>query len=233
MTVELYCGDCLDILPTLEAGSVDAVITDPPYTLASSSTRRGSRPQSPVGDWVNAARWYSDWIGECLRVTSEAAPIWIHGNWRTLPVLEIAVQSLASRITSVLVWDKDWPGVGPLAGLRNTYELCFLIAQPKFKIPDRTIGDIWTVPWASARPNGHTQEKPQELAERMLAASEIAESAVVLDCFMGSGTTGVACVQTGRNFIGIEIDPGYFEIAQQRITAAQNEARQLTLEEAT
>ena len=54
----------------------------------------------------------------------------------------------------------------------------------------------------------------------------------VLDCFLGSGTTGVACVQTGRNFIGIEIDPGYFEIAKQRIEAAQNEMVQLELQEA-
>ena len=119
--VRLIQGDCLDVMRTLPDGCVDAVVTDPPYLLGSASTRRGTRPQSPIADWVNAARWYADWLGHCLRIVKPTGALWIHGNWRGLPVIEIAAQSLARRITSVLIWHKDWPGVGSLAGLRNTY----------------------------------------------------------------------------------------------------------------
>jgi site-specific DNA-methyltransferase (adenine-specific) len=225
MTTELHLGDCLEVMKTLPAGSVDAVVTDPPYLLGSASTRRGTRPQSPMADWVNAARWYTNWLGECLRITTPRAPIWIHGNWRGLPVMEMAAQSLARRITSVLVWNKDWPGVGSMSGLRNTYEVVFLVAQPEFRVLDRTVGDIWTVPWASARPNGHPQEKPVDLAAKMLDVSNLAEHASVLDPFMGSGTTGVACLRGGWNFTGIEIDPAYFAVAKRRIEEAELQMR--------
>jgi DNA modification methylase len=217
--VDLRLGDCLEVMKTLPDGAVDAVITDPPYITGGASTRRGTRAQSPIGDWTNAARWYKDWLSECFRIANSNAPVWMFGNWRTLPVLEIAVQSLARRITSVLVWDKQWIGVGSMNGLRCQYELVFLMGGPDFSIQDRAIGDIWQEKWSSARPNGHTAEKPVSLVERMLSVSMSEQN--ILDPFMGSGTTGVACVQTGRNFIGIEIDPNYFAIAEKRIKDAQ------------
>lgn len=222
----LYCGDCLEILPTLKAGDAHLVIADPPYLLGSASMRRGTRPQSPLGMWANASHWYQDWICECFRITGPAGAIWMFGNWRTLPVLEIAVQALARRITSILVWDKEWIGVGTLKGLRCQYELIFLIGGSEFAIPDRSIGNIWQEKWASARPTGHTSEKPVNLMRRMIDVSALALELTVLDPFMGSGTTGVACVNTGHNFIGIEIDPNYFALAEKRIGKAR---AQLTL----
>ena len=219
--VTLHQGDCLDVLKTLESGSVDAVVTDPPYMLGAASTRRGERPQSPIADWTNASRWYREWLSEAFRIAKPAAPVWMFGNWRTLPVLEIAVQALARRITSVLVWDKEWIGVGSMNGLRCQYELVFLMGGPEFAIGNRSISDIWQEKWASSRPNGHPQEKPIALASRMLDVSETPEGGTILDPFMGSGTTGVACVQTGRKFVGVEIDPAYYAIAQRRIAEAQ------------
>ena len=219
--VQIIHGDCLEVLKTLPSGSVDAVVTDPPYMVGGASTRRGDRPQSPVADWTNSARWYKDWLGECFRVAGDSAPVWMFGNWRTLPVLEIAVQSLARRITSTLVWDKEWIGVGSMNGLRCQYELVFLLGGPNFSIEDRSVGDIWREKWASARPNGHTQEKPVGLASRLMNVSGVHKGATVLDPFMGSGTTGVACINTGRKFIGIEIDEGYCNIARKRIEEAK------------
>jgi len=216
-SVTLICGDCMDALPSIPSSSIDAVITDPPYLLGSASTRRGERPQSPVADWTNASRWYRDWLGEAFRISKEASPVWMFGNWRTLPVLEIAVQSLARRITSTLVWNKDWIGVGSMNGLRCQYELVFLMGGPEFSIANRSVGDIWTEKWASARPTGHAQEKPAALIERMIALSGTTGAATVADMFMGSGTTGVACIRKGCRFIGVEMDHAYFAIAKARI----------------
>jgi site-specific DNA-methyltransferase (adenine-specific) len=230
--VRLHLGDCLDVLRTLESGSVDAVVTDPPYLLGSASTRRGERAQSPVADWTNAARWYRDWLAEAFRIAKPSAPLWMFGNWRTLPVLEIAVQAIARRITSVLVWDKEWIGVGSMNGLRCRYELVFLMGGPEFSIEDRSVADIWREKWASSRPSGHPQEKPVALAARMLDVSGVSPGATALDPFMGSGTTGVACVQTGRKFVGVEIDEAYFKVAERRIDEAYFKVAERRIDEA-
>ncbi len=73
--------------------------------------------------------------------------------------------------------------------------------------------------------NGHPANFPIELPLRLIELFTHASDATILDPFMGSGTTGVACVQTGRNFIGIEIDPGYYAIAEKRIKQAQLQIR--------
>jgi DNA modification methylase len=221
MSIELLQGDCLEIMRGMADASVDAVITDPPYMMGAASTRRGERAQSPIADWTNAARWYKDWLGECFRVAKSDAPVWVFGNWRTLPVLEIAVQSLARHITSTLVWDKQWIGVGSMNGLRCQYGLVFLMGGPDFSIPDRSMGDIWQERWSSARPHGHPAEKPTGLIKRMINVSGLRNGATILDPFMGSGTTGEACIELGCNFMGCEIDPDYFAIAQRRIELAQ------------
>jgi DNA modification methylase len=108
--------------------------------------------------------------------------------------------------------------------------LVFLIGEEDFAIDDRTIGDIWQEKWASARPTGHPQEKPVSLIKRIMNVSGVGKGAIVLDPFMGSGTTGMACVQTGRNFVGIEIDKGYFDIAKARIEKVARNGQQLELE---
>lgn len=215
--IEIYHGDALEVLPSLPSGSADAFATDPPYLLGGASTRRGERPQSPIADWTNASRWYRDWLAESFRISKPACPVWMFGNWRTLPVLEIAVQSLARRITSTVVWNKDWIGVGSMKGLRCQYELVFLMGGSEFSIANRSIGDIWTEKWASARPNGHAQEKPIELMRRIIRISDPPGVGMIVDPFMGSGTTLVAAASEGRNAIGIELEERYCEIAAKRL----------------
>jgi site-specific DNA-methyltransferase (adenine-specific) len=220
----LALGDCLQLLEELQTASVDAVVTDPPYLMGAASTRRGERAQSPIGDWINASHWYKSWLSECFRITKPAAPVWMFGNWRTLPVVEIAAQALARRITSTLVWNKEWIGVGSMNGLRCQYELVFLMGGPEFSIKDRSIGDIWAHKWSSARPNGHPAEKPVTLAKRLVELS-CPEGGLVVDPFMGSGTVLEACVMTGRRCLGFDIDPGYFGKSCDRIRSIKPEER--------
>lgn len=213
--ITIYHGDSLDILPFFCDGSFAATVTDPPYVLGAASTRRGTRPQSPVADWTNASRLYRDWVGEMSRVTSGDGCVWMFGNWRTLPVLEIAVQSLAKKINSVLVWDKEWIGVGSMNGLRNQYELVFLIGGESFAIKDRSLPDVWREKWASSRPSGHPQEKPESLIGRIL---DHTRDGAVIDPFMGSGTTLAAAARSGRRAVGIEMEERYCEMAAKRLS---------------
>ena len=193
----LYLGDCLEILPTL--GKVDCVLADPPYGI-----RADINASKNKGKWGWTYYGETEWdidrppreIFDLCRKMSREQIFW-GGNYFTdhLPVT-----------MRWLVWDK---------GQRN-----FSMADCEF---------AWCSQWKAARifqysrsaalKDGkvHPTQKPVELMKWCL---EFLCSGSVLDPFMGSGTTGVACAKLGRKFIGIEIDPDYFEIACRRIEDA-------------
>ena len=133
------------------------------------------------------------------------------------------VADAGASIESLLVWDKEWIGPGGPIGLRPSYELVALIPFKKFALPNRGLPDIWRHQWSSTKPNGHPAEKPESLLRELVRETP---GRSVLDPFMGSGTTGVACRNLGRKFVGIEIEPKWFDIACKRIDQAQRQ-RQL------
>lgn len=218
MSVELHLGDCLDVLRTLPDNSVDAVVTDPPYGINTKSD--GSGKINPWADLCNAAYWYSAWIGECRRIIAPSGCLWSCLNWRSVVTFQKAACDIGWPIESLLVWDKCWIGPGGTRGLRPSYELVALWGRDSFAVPNRGLADVQRFKWSSHKPNGHPAEKPEALMAWLIEHST-SEGGTVLDPFMGSGTTGVACVQTGRNFIGVEIDPTYYAIAEKRIAEAQ------------
>ena len=210
----LYRGDCMDVLPTLP--KVDAVITDPPYGINTKSD--GSGKLSPWGDLCNAAFWYSAWIGAARSRLTQTGCLWTCLNWRSLPTFQKASCDLGWPIESLMVWDKQWIGPGGNKGLRPSYELVALFAGPDFAIQDRGLPYVQPFPVGSHKPNGHPAEKPIALMEFLVKHSG---SGSIVDCFLGSGTTGVAAIKAGRQFIGIEQDAKWFDIACKRIEDAQ------------
>lgn len=228
--IDLRLGDCLEVMATLPDASVDAVVTDPPYLLGASSARVSADKVRPwASDIENAAYWYTQWYREAWRILKSTGCFWTFSNWHTLAVVQCAAAKSAIRVTSVLVWDKQWPGVGSTRGLRQYYELIALMAKPEFTITDRSLGDIWQHKWSGHKPTGHPQEKPVDLALALMVRSELPPNSIVFDPFMGSGTTGVAALQGGFSFIGIEREPDYFKIAQDRIETAAAALHQLEL----
>lgn len=210
----LYLGDTLEILPTLEM--VGSVVTDPPYGINTKSD--GSGKLSPWGDLVNSALWYREWIGEVRRKLQPTGSLWTCLNWRSLVTFQKAACDLGWPIESLMVWDKQWIGPGGLRGLRPSYELVALFAQPQFAVADRGLADVQPFPVGSHKPTGHPAEKPVALMDFLVKHSG---SGPVLDCFMGSGTTGIAAARAGRPFIGIEQDEKWFDSACRRIEQAQ------------
>ena len=213
--VTLYHGDCLEILPTLADGSVDAVVTDPPYGINTKSDGMGKL--NPWADLCNSSMWYAAWIRESRRV---AGALWSCLNWRSLVTFQKAACDVGWPIESLLVWHKDWIGPGGTRGLRPSYELVAFWSNGR-TIADRGLSDVQTFKWCGHKPSGHPAEKPVGL---MRFCADAVQASVILDPFTGSGTTGVACVKTGRKFIGIEIDEKYCEIAAKRIQNAESEA---------
>lgn len=201
----LYLGDCLKILPTL--GTVDAVVTDPPYGIGYKSGYAtdalwGKARTIAGDDTTNARDAVSAWCGE--------RPCLMFGTWR-------ARRPVNTKM--VLIWDKGGAlGMGDLSlPWKPDHEEIYVLG--KGFVGTRDSGSVLKHhPVQSMAKNGrlHPTQKPVSL---MLDLCRKVPG-IIIDPFMGSGTTGVACVKTGRKFIGIDIDPGYFEIACKRIEDA-------------
>jgi site-specific DNA-methyltransferase (adenine-specific) len=210
--IVIYHGDSRELLPELQ--SVRLVVTDPPYVFGIASTAQESKAGG-WGDLMNSAVWYSSWLAEARRLTAnEQGAAWVFNSWRSFPVLARAAYDVRWPVESLMVWDKEWIGPGGQRGLRPAYELAALFAQPDFAIANRGLPDIWRSKWSSIKPSGHPAEKPVALLRRIIAESG---GGLVLDPFMGSGSTLVASKSEGHNAIGIEIEERYCEIAAKRL----------------
>ena len=194
----LYHGDCLEILPTLP--KVDAVVTDPPYGMGWKTPVSKRRPKSGA------------------QIIGDNAPF-DPSPWTDHPCILWGANHYASRLPDSagwLVWDKRH-NMPP-----NDQSDCEL-AFRNFGGSVRVFRKTWNGGGSLLAENGparmiHPTQKPVVLLEWCLGF--LPEADIILDPFMGSGTTGVACAQLGRKFIGIEIERRYFDIACERIEKA-------------
>ena len=205
--VQLYLGDCLEVLPTLEAGSVDAVVTDPPYGLGGWSSSGGNSISQAEADALNKWDKPPPRLPEILSA-GHVAVCW-GGNH---------LMGILGACRAPLIWDK---------GLRGMHFADGEMAWTNF---DWGTLRILNLPIGSSDTKGrkvHPTQKPTGVMIWSIEKCKVPAGGLVCDPFMGSGTTGVACVKTGRKFIGIEIDEGYFDIAVKRISEAQMQPRLL------
>jgi DNA modification methylase len=210
----LYLGDCRDILPTLP--KVDAVVTDPPYgevNRASGGLRNLDKGAADVADFDLQE------LAENLAKLGRSVYVWC-GTEQVSEFRRALVEQGFS--TRACVWEKTNPS--PMNGeylWLSSIELCVFGKDAGAPFLERCASPVWRIP--VERDQVHPTQKPVTLMMRQIAASSPA-SGTVCDPFMGSGTTGVAAVQLGRSFIGIEREPKYFDIACKRIEDAQRQS---------
>jgi site-specific DNA-methyltransferase (adenine-specific) len=175
---------------------------------------------SKTGNWAdmeNSSYWYSLWINACMDKLKPAGFLAFCINWRSFPVISMACARTGRAVSSLLVWDKLWIGPASMNQLRPRYEFVVLLAGPEARIKDRSVPDIFACKWqAGHRNNLHSAEKPVALLEHLIKHLSPARG-VILDPFMGSGSTGAAALNLGRRFVGIESEPRILEIASQRL----------------
>lgn len=213
--VTIYHGDALEVLPSIGASTISAVVTDPPYVIGAVSAGNLASKSGGWGDMMNSAHWFSAWYREIDRVLRASdACFWTFLNWRTVPVVMRAALDAGFPIASMLVWDKEWIGPGGSQGLRPSYELVALMPRSDFAIADRGVADLWRCKVGSYKPNGHPAEKPERLVRRILETSGTV--GIVLDPFLGSGTAAVAAKALGLRFVGIETEERWCELAASR-----------------
>lgn len=206
-SVVLYCGDCREILPTL--GRVDAVVTDPPYGIRYSPGAGGGGIRAK-----NGARYEKRFTGKDVVIGDDRPfdPAFLLSL--DVPTIMWGGNHFASRLPdspSWLVWDKR------RGTTTNDFADCE-IAWSNLGQPARCIPHLWNGMLRDSErgvPRVHATQKPIEVMEWCLKF--VPANAGILDPFMGSGTTGVAAVRSGRAFTGIEIDEKYFDIACRRI----------------
>lgn len=212
-TVTLYLGDCREILPTLGGGM--AVVSDPPYGIAFA---HGGNDRSGVGGGAYATKFAK------VAIEGDAGP------FDPAPMLAAGDEFIlwggnhfADRLPASacwLIWDKR-----AASQHSNDFADCEIAWTSS-----RSVARIFRHQWdgmmkASERgvQRVHPTQKPIVLMEWCLR--RISAGKTVLDPYMGSGTTGVACVRQGRRFIGVEIDPGYFDVACKRISGELQQSR--------
>ena len=322
--VQLLQGDCLELMKEIPDGSVDLVLTDPPYNIGVTTKKNGT---TVVNEWDHIdgyINWCIGWLTECQRVLKPTGVLYFfHNDMEQIAELLCEIRKRTSlTFVSFCIWDKgdsyrarSWHhripgGKTTLRSWFNVCEYCLhffnsppgsatkytglerinsnpecykplkewyaseldrlgltkadiaqkyrevtgkephmlghYFADSQFAIPTKEVWDsvyialglrkeyeglrnvhncdgmhcnIWHIPPIPSQGRYHTCQKPVDLLERLCRVSTN-EGGVVLDPFMGSGSTGVAAVNTGRSFIGVELDTGYFEAAQNRISEA-------------
>ena len=219
---ELWHGDCVELMADLDPCSVDAVITDPPYMIGAISTGDASAKAGGWADMENSAWWYAEWLKLAQRALKQEGFACVFGNWRSLPTLLYAFAKIKWPVDSLLIWDKEWIGPAGPRQLRPTYEVVLFAGMPKARIDDRSASDVYRYRWMAghSKTTAHAAEKPVDLM-RHLVRLTTKPGQLVLDPFMGSGTTGEAAHLEGRRFIGMERETEYFQgIAVPRVRAA-------------
>lgn len=239
---KLIEGDSFDVLNELEENSVDLIFADPPYFLSSNgiSNSGGRMVSVNKGEWdvpLSVAEKHlfnKNWLRLCKRVMKENATIWISGTLHNIYSVGMALEEEGFKILNNITWQKSNPP--PNLGCRNfthsTETLLwakkdtkkakhfFNYEKMKYFNNEKQMKDVWT--GSLTPPNEklfgtHPTQKPLYLLERIIEATS-KEDDVVLDPFLGSGTTAVACKKLQRNYIGIEKDKKYLALAKERLT---------------
>jgi DNA modification methylase len=226
--ITIYHGDCLDTLSAMKDSGllVSCVFTDPPYCSgAHESAKRTKRaamtPESitarPIIDSDSMGTLGYEWITRrwfwyARRLVVPGGHLACFTDWRMSPSVQLMLETAGWRLTNCVVWNKGYPGLG--SGFRAQHELVIIASngQPQWYSYD--FGNVITV--MRLTDTDHPHEKPIELLEKLLLTCT-PTNGVVLDPFMGSGTTLAAAKRLGRKAIGIEVEERYCEIAATRL----------------
>jgi len=218
----LYWGDCLEIMPTLGERSIDLIVTDPPYGTSYSSQggpRVSKNRKSTISnetqimgdDFVNP-KWFSYFY----KVLNDGSAFYGFCNFKSYSDFESKIKNIF-RMKTPLVWDKGNCGMGDLKGdYGNQIELIIYAVKGRHILNGNRDRNLLSFQRPADAYRLHPMEKPVDLLSYLISKSS-KEDDIILDPFMGSGSTGEAAIKLGRRFIGIEKDLKYFKVAYERL----------------
>ncbi|QBE63960.1 DNA-methyltransferase [Pseudoduganella lutea] len=241
---QVFCEDALAGLHRIPDGSIDLILTDPPYNLG--KDYGNASDQQPVDDFL---AWTEQWVDAALPKLKENGSLYVFTTWRSAPEIFVMLKRRMTMINEI-IWDRRVPSMGgTVRSFTSVHDtIGFFVRRKDYyfnldavRIPydaetkkarSRSIfvgakwleqgynpKDLWSVSRLHrqhAERVDHPTQKPLEIIERMVKAS-CPPGGVVLDLFMGSGTTAVAARNTGRHFTGFELNPDYCRILAERL----------------
>ena len=227
----VYCYPAETFLNALESDSIDLAVTSPPYNLR--NTTGGGFPRNN-GMWKGVkirdgydtyednmphdeyVRWQRGILDECMRVIKPNGAIFYNHKWRVQAGLlqDRSDILMGLPVRQIIIWKRDTLVNFNDSYFVPTYEVIYLIAKPDFKLASgkNMFTDVWNIP--AERDNPHPAPFPIQLAERCIISTN---AQVILDPFMGSGTTALAARNLKRHYIGCDISPHYVEMANKRL----------------
>ena len=229
---KIICGDVLEVIRGIPDESIDLVVTSPPYNLKN-STGNGMK-DGRCGKWANAAlqkgyanyndnmpheeyvAWQRECLSEMMRVLTPDGAIFYNHKWRVQGGL---LQDRADivegfPVRQIIIWKRKG-GINFNPGyFLPTYEVIYLIAKKDFKLVPKAnaVGDVWE--FGQEMKNPHPAPFPVALIERIISSTN---AEIILDPFMGSGTTAYAAKKLGRHYVGIELSEEYCTMAEERV----------------
>jgi modification methylase len=229
---KIICGNAVDVMKQMPNESIDLVVTSPPYNLKN-STGNGMK-DGRGGKWKNAAlvngyanyddnmphekyvKWQRACLTEMFRLIKDDGAIFYNHKWRVQNgILQDRADIVSGfPVRQIIIWKRKG-GINFNPGyFLPTYEVIYLIAKPKFKLAPKANahGDVWE--FKQEMKNGHPAPFPVALIDRIITSTT---ANLILDPFMGSGTTAITAIGNNRDFIGIDISPEYCEMAEKRI----------------
>ena len=210
--IKLMQGDCLELMKGIPDGSIDMVLCDPPYGMAFQSGYRTIRYEKIKGD--QSLHWLDDFVEEIFRVSKDNTAHYMFCSFHHIDTFKQAIQK-RFKVKNIITWVKNNTSMGDLKGdFAPKTEFIIFFHKGRRLINGKRDSNVFE--YSKTRNELHPTQKPVDMTEYMLSKFSD-EGDVILDPFMGSGTTGVACINTNRKFIGIELDKEYFNIAKKRI----------------
>lgn len=252
--INLFHGDCLDVLPIITEESINMIFADPPYRLSNGgiTCSAGKMVSVNKAEWdrprglINDFNFTINWLRECRRVLKPEGTICITGTMHNIYQVGFALQALDFHIMNEIVWFK--PNASPNLSCRyftHSHETLIWAkkekkARHKFNYHQmrdwdsdlinrkgKQMRSVWTIPLTPLREKTagkHPTQKPLELLKRIISAGTDTGN-VVLDPFNGAGTTGVVANALGRKYIGIEKEEEYLEMTLKRMSDISNESK--------
>jgi len=229
---KIICGDSVEVMKQMPSKSIDLVVTSPPYNLKN-STGNGMK-DGRGGKWKNAelvngyenhhdcmphgeyVKWQKNALTEMFRLLKDDGAIFYNHKWRVQNGLLQDRQDIVGSfpVRQIIIWGRKG-GINFNAGyFLPTYEVIYLIAKPKFRLAPKAnaYGDVWE--FTQEMNNPHPAPFPVELIDRIISSTE---AKLILDPFMGSGTTAISAIKHERQYIGIEVSSKYCKMAEDRI----------------
>jgi DNA modification methylase len=229
---KIYLGDAIKILKKIPSDSVDLICTDPPYNLG-----KDYGNNIDLKEWREYAEFTNDWLVESKRVLKNNGSIYVFMGVRFVAKLHVMMEEIGFCFNGWITWHYT-QGVGRKRGFSPRHEdILYFTKSEDFtfnidavRIPQKFYrernnmqganpGDVWSfshIHYSNPERTTHPTQKPEALVKRIILASSN-ENETVLDMFLGSGTTCVVAKKLNRNWIGIELNPDFVRIANERL----------------